>query len=468
MKKIVLISIIFSFLSSCHAFALSDSVMYKRIEGVAITAGDVYVAKPEKWTKLYDIPEHVGFSRELTPEIRDSLLAEINLRNDSVKKDSLMTSDIFYIFKPYFDWLRYIDPHYRVVNYCVMSTAEGKSRQQLVKDYRKKVSEIPFNLLNINDTLIVNTSLDSQFRKGDAILSINGIPTSELLKYNYTDVRTNPNLLLQNYFGRYLVGRYDLVLLRGRDTVRISTDGFRKGSHVLDVKLRQAESIDANMNTFSFGDTRIGYIPVNEFFWDNSRLIGIISKTLKRYKKEGIQDVVLDLRGNPGGYGDRFDELLSLFVKKDSILYMDGQRVISDGTVTDMPESEYYRYIKLDSTKYIGGIRYYVMMDRATGSVAATFCNMMQYNDAALLAGEPLLHNALKYGETVRSTRKFPNEDMPALFRETGISTVEFNEFTKAVDGVLKPDINIPYVAKDYMSGKDAMLETLLDLIKNK
>ena len=83
----------------------------------------------------------------------------------------------------------------------------------------------------------------------------------------------------------------------------------------------------------------------------------------------------------------------------------------------------------------------------------------MQYNGAALLAGEPLRHNALKYGETVS-----------ARFGISGlyltVSTVEFDEYSHAVDGVLMPDIDIPYVARDYLSGRDAMLNKLLEIIR--
>lgn len=84
----------------------------------------------------------------------------------------------------------------------------------------------------------------------------------------------------------------------------------------------------------------------------------------------------------------------------------------------------------------------------------------MPHNGAVQLVGEPLRHNALKYGETV-----------DARFGISGlylyVSTVEFDEYTRAVDGVLMPDIAIPYVARDYLSGRDAMLDKLLEIIES-
>ena len=48
----------------------------------------------------------------------------------------------------------------------------------------------------------------------------------------------------------------------------------------------------------------------------------------------------------------------------------------------------------------------------------------------------------------------------------SGISTIEYDEHTKAIDGYLMPDIPVPYVAEEYMTGRDVMLDKLLEMIK--
>ena len=48
------------------------------------------------------------------------------------------------------------------------------------------------------------------------------------------------------------------------------------------------------------------------------------------------------------------------------------------------------------------------------------------------------------------------------------ISTVEMDEYSNQVDGIIQPDIHIPYIADEYMKGGDPVLEHCLDYIKTK
>ena len=94
------------------------------------------------------------------------------------------------------------------------------------------------------------------------------------------------------------------------------------------------------------------------------------------------------------------------------------------GSVVEVPSQHMNKTIYLDQQLYIPGMQYYVLMDKDTSSIAASFCNILQYNGAVQLVGEPLRHNALKYGETV-----------DARFGISGlylyVSTVEFDEYAR-------------------------------------
>ena len=74
---------------------------------------------------------------------------------------------------PYLDRLHYEDPHYRILLPPI-----GDEESFTRRDQRRIQRTLPtpgFNLLQINDTLIVDRSLDPAFRRGDQVTAINGV-----------------------------------------------------------------------------------------------------------------------------------------------------------------------------------------------------------------------------------------------------------------------------------------------------
>lgn len=472
MKK--MIGIFFLAFPFCAFSQGPDEHQYRKIDTPLINAYDIIVKKPEKWNDLYNIPEHPALSN-ISKEAKDSLLCIINERSSIYPKDSLVSSDIFYIFKPYFEYLRNIDPHYFVE---IRSYAPEYKLKDIRRINKKCIKYLPFNLLNINDSLIVSTSVDDKFQTGDLILSINNHKTEDILKYNYSRRMNYPEDLLCMYYSSSIQNSYDVVLNRNGHTINVNSSNWDKNCYVT---IKQKEEIENNAHFYP--DCQCGYIRISQFYPDNSRLIKQINILIKEYKAKGAKSIILDLRNNPGGNGHKFAELLSIFINKDSIPYIrEGYLQVSQQTVDDytyinqndighlirIKDSDLCRSIKLDNKMYMcESIKLYVLMNNQTGSIAASFCNILHYNNIAKLVGEPLLHNALKYGETIHTQNRFPCENIPAIFVESAVSTTEYNEYSNSIDGVLYPDIIIPYVAKDYLNGKDAMLEELLNIIRD-
>lgn len=430
---------------------------------------DVSFVQKGDFTELYKIPNHPAFDSLLSQDVEQRLLKEINIRRRELNRDTLLTSDYFYVWKPYFDWLRNEDPHYRITP--VASAPSDELRSELAKNFKEQ-NRLPFQIYSINDSIVIRTSYEDCFKKGDLILSINNIPMSEYSKYYYNDTYSQINGYLLNYNFELASNSFDVKVLRENREENIKTEGKSMN------ELFRLSSIPEEYDPTIYSDANCGYIQIKAFYSDNSRLIKIITKEIKAFKDKGIKNVIIDIRRNPGGSGDRFDDLLSIFINKPTIDYMKGQKlrvsqeVLKDydflavdmiGRNIEIPDKYITKSIKLDNRKFIDGLNYYVLISENTGSVAASFANIMQYNGTAIIAGEPLLHNAIKYGETVRGKSL-----SYTLLHETGISTMEFDEYTKAIDGVLYPDVHIPYVASEYMTGKDAVLEKLLTIIKNK
>lgn len=388
---------------------------------------------------------------------------QVARRTRSLGRDSLSMTDVMWALRPFREWLQGIDPHLRLVP------------QPRLPEYTRKAEKAAMNvplpgflLLDIRDTLLVERSADTLFRSGDRIVAINGVPAAELLEYGYPDRTIYPFTLLANYrFELVRTDEYRVALERGGRRMEVSTPGIPWPKLYLALT-RQREFLARR-----FPEARAGYFALTEFYPNNRLLIGKLRKAILEAKEAGCDAFILDLRGNPGGYGSAFDELLSLFIDREKIPYLKGQRLrvcteslrdydfLTDsllGQVVDVPEKHRISEVTLDRKKHIPGMRYYVLMNKDTGSVAATFCNILQYNGAALLAGEPLLGNALRYGETIERWHA-----LSGLM--VSISTTEFDEYTRAVDGVLMPDIPIPYIAAEHLSGRDAVLERLLAIV---
>lgn len=378
-------------------------------------------------------------------------------------RDSLSSADLMWALRPYLRWLQRIDPHLRVQPQARLAL---KSRQA----YRTaKNAPLPgFLLLNIRDTLLVERSVDPLFRPGDRLLAINGCPVGDYLVRCYDDRSIYSFTLMANHdFEMVRAQGYTVLFERSGERRTVHTAG-RPWQEVYLGLLRQREFL-----TRIFPEAKAGYFAITEFYPNNGLLIKKLRRAILAAKEQGCTSFILDLRGNPGGNGSAFDDLLSIFINKPSIHYLKGQRVrvgpetlrdydfLTDSMrwqLVDVPPEGRVAEVRLDRKKYIPGMKYYVLMNKDTGSVAASFCNILQFNDAAELVGEPLLENALRYGEV---TQRWHGLTRLMLT----VSTVEFDECTRAEDGVLRPDIPIPYVAADYLAGRDAMLVRLLDRI---
>lgn len=443
----------------------------------------------KEWEHLFTIPEHPGLSRHIDSETEKIILAEMNRRQKEVG-DTMRTADVFYVWLPFFNYMRHEDPHMNVIPYFPHDIDWEAPEKERKKQWKKSSRNIykygkvlPVRAICIGDSVIVDKTLSPELQPGDLILSINGDPMSEMLKYDYQERHKFLGTFLAHYYMKMFCDEYVMEIIRDGKAMTVTVAGLPEMNDV-EFQFTKQNSMDNNIRRYP--ESSAGYVKIPSFFPDNSRLIRILRKSILDFNKEGLTNIILDLRDNPGGYGSDFDKLLSMLINKPSIDYQKSQKLMVSkatlndydfltenmiGQVIDIPDSLIIKTLPLDNELFIDGVKYYVMMDEGTASTAASFCNILQYNDAAQLVGEPLMHNALKYGECLDSKMFWhPLRKEIKVFKAwlgvSGISTTEFDEYTKAINGYLMPDIPIPYVAKEYMTGRDAVLDKLLEMIK--
>jgi len=380
----------------------------------------------------------------------DSLITEVA---KTFPQDSICETEFLYQYRKAYDTLTYGDPHFLI--YPQIRLKEG------VKLRNKDILVWPFSLLCVGDTLLVDKTLNSELHKGDRMISINGRSAEEIGKYTYHH-RFLDSRFTQAQNHLCFAPIYEIKFERKGEIHDIRIEGLPMNKYYF-----KDEYYPERM----FDEHQTGYFGIHNF--DNNKyMIKRLSKFIKKVQAKSYKNIVIDVRRNPGGSGDRFDELISLFSNQDSIKYLKDSRIkvskqtldygFSEdqiGQVCNTPEDYIVRNCPLDDSRYAGEMNYYILVSKHTASMASTFANIMQYNNLGTIVGEPLAHNALRYGEIIISN--FKNSIIVT-------SVMEMDEYSRQENGIIKPDVHIPYIADEYMKGGDPVLEHCLDYIKTK
>jgi len=360
------------------------------------------------------------------------------------------TAAIF-LQRRFFDMITREDPHFRLVPHLYR---EGK------RVNGKKINVWPFSMIRFGDTLLVDASFSSILKSGDHILEINQIPASQYLHYAYSDRYLHAPLIQSQAHFNFSENYH----------VLIERQGVRKYLIVNGISMADYyKAVNGQDETRIFPAYLTGYFRIDEFD-DNRKIAGDLNGFLSKLKRIGYKNLILDLRRNPGGSGDYLEDILSLISGKSVLQYQKSVKVkLSSenidryffpseriGDLVDLPERLVMHELELMPSSFSKDLNVYVLVSRNTGSMAACLANLIQYNGIGTVVGEPLAHNALKYGEVVEA-----HSGIAAFF----ISTVQYEDYTRAIDGVLFPDVMLPYRVNEYLQGGDPVLAKLLRYI---
>lgn len=350
------------------------------------------------------------------------------------------------------DLFHYVDPH--LIYYPsiqVDSGFQGKS---------KDIKALPFEIININDTLLIQKSYTESLVKGDQLLLINGHKIDEFRKYIYPTWRSIKGYVMQLQSQLTYAENYQIVVNR-KGTIKEFTVAGVNSNYTTSERYCTGHIID---------QYKTGYCKITSFT-GNKTIYKELKKYIEKTKNKGYHNFIIDLRGNTGGNGNEIDAMFSLMSDKDSLVYMKSQfiKVSSKtqkdykflkghkkGELVEFPDKLTFRKISLKNKLYQGKMNYYLMIDKSTASTAASFANIFQYNNVGTLVGEPLDHNSLNFGDVINIL----------AYQNLILSTVQYNENTKSSNGILVPDIEIPYVAKEYMEQEDPILNKLLEMLE--
>jgi len=164
-----------------------------------------------------------------------------------------------------------------------------------------------------------------------------------------------------------------VTYLKGKSNSKVTLKIFRKGEDdLLTFKVRRREvplvSVDA---AYKLSET-LGYIKVNRFA---ETTYDEFKKSLDRLIDDGIESLVLDLRGNPGGYISAAQKIIDEFLEDDLLV------LITKNKKGDVEKT--YATKKGDFEE--GNV--YVLMNENSASASEIVAGALQDNDHGLIVG---------------------------------------------------------------------------------
>lgn len=162
--------------------------------------------------------------------------------------------------------------------------------------------------------------------------------------------------------------------LRGPKGSKVNLVVKRKGNkQLLDFTIQRSKIPTYSVDVKYMVDDKTGYIKVSRF---SATTFEEFKEALGELRKKGMQQLVLDLRGNPGGYMDHAIRMADEFISDEKmIVYTDGKG--------DKYDSKTFANVKGDFEN--GPL--VVLLDEGSASASEIVAGALQDNDRALIVG---------------------------------------------------------------------------------
>ena len=224
-------------------------------------------------------------------------------------------------------------------------------------------------------------------------------------------------------------------------TIKIKRE---KKEYEFTVNIKNIEVPVVTSKTFERNDEKIGYLYL-ETFSDNADKQ--IRKKLTDLENKNINSLILDLRGNTGGYLNVATDIASIFLKKGKVIY----------GIENKNKKENIK----DDTKEEKTLPIVVLVDRGSASASEILASALKESYGAILVGTKTFGKG-----RVQQTSKLSDD---SLIKYTTAKWYTPNG--DSIDGVgLTPGITVELTeeyAKNPSDETDAQLQKALDILAN-
>lgn len=167
-------------------------------------------------------------------------------------------------------------------------------------------------------------------------------------------------------------------LVRGKENSDVKIE-FGRGSGTYEVTIRRARVQVASVQSAVLS-SGVGYVALNQF--DNERILTQFPAVFADFKSKGIDKVVFDLRGNPGGYLDIACPVADLFLSSGDILQVRGR----DGVREQVQSCDNNAQASRSNSDYTGKL--VVLVDGGSASASEIVAGALQDAGRATIVGE--------------------------------------------------------------------------------
>ena len=261
---------------------------------------------------------------------------------DSVNTDSIVDVTVNGI-------LENLDPHSVYI--------PVDSYEDAANDMRGKFVGIGVNFYVYNDSIAVISPIvggpayEAGIRGGDRIVTADGV----------------------NLFGSEMSRDSIVSLLKGSANSKVTLGVFKKGeSELREVKVRRRDVPLVSVDAAYMLDENIGYVKINRFAETTAKEF---KNALEDLIDHEMETLVLDLRGNPGGYISAAQKVVDEFLEDDKLI------LITKNKKGDREETLATRKGEFEK----GTV--YVLIDENSASASEIVAGALQDNDHGTIVG---------------------------------------------------------------------------------
>ena len=214
-----------------------------------------------------------------------------------------------------------------------------------------------------------------------------------------------------------------------------------------DQELKEFSIVRAEITTpsvkWEVSEDNIGYLRISRF--SESSTVALATQAAEEFKQKGVKGVVLDLRGNGGGYLTAARDIASLWL--DDAVVVQERR---DGQVTET--------LHAGSNPILGGVPTYVLVDGGSASASEIVAGALHDNDAAKLVGEKTFGKG-----SVQELVNLPNG---AELKVTIAKWFTPDGKNISEEGIL-PDVEVGLSDEDIKANRDAQKDKAFELVRS-